>query len=459
MKEKVLVGLDIGTSGLKITLADAKGRIKDHLKFEYQSLPEQQVGVVPVSFYEGIVKQVLTKVAAGYELLAIAVTTQMYSICEKTSEGILVWQWNSLVQRSKDREKLYGSELLKSGCPVDTIYGGYKWFAASEQKRRSFLPYGLKECLIKMLTGQLVSDYTTASASGWFDLSSMDWNHSFLEKLGCASPDLPKVIRHNEIAARVLPEAFEGASGDTVVVPGLGDGPAASYACKDVSGFCGNVGTSMACRVFTSQPDLTKADEMWIYGVSAQPKLFIAGGISSNGCTVFHWGEKMGIERLDALRDTGDLMFLPWINGERMPYWSSDLRGTFLGLTTATSKEDIACVMQKAVSFTLATMIKKLEPYKKAKDVLVLAGGGINSQTILTVTSGCIDSDIAILEDSDYLCSTGAVISAGEAVGIAVEPHNKITRIIPANQNFKKELDRWQQAGECLANLYQKGIL
>jgi glycerol kinase len=131
MKEKVLVGLDIGTSGLKITLADAKGRIKDHLKFEYQSLPEQQVGVVPVSFYEGIVKQVLTKVAAGYELLAIAVTTQMYSICEKTSEGILVWQWNSLVQRSKDREKLYGSELLKSGCPVDTIYGGYKWFAAS----------------------------------------------------------------------------------------------------------------------------------------------------------------------------------------------------------------------------------------------------------------------------------------------------------------------------------------
>jgi sugar (pentulose or hexulose) kinase len=115
--------------------------------------------------------------------------------------------------------------------------------------------------------------------------------------------------------------------------------------------------------------------------------------------------------------------------------------------------------MQKAVSFTLATMIKKLEPYKKAKDVLVLAGGGINSQTILTVTSGCIDSDIAILEDSDYLCSTGAVISAGEAVGIAVEPHNKITRIIPANQNFKKELDRWQQAGECLANLYQKGIL
>ena len=55
MKEGRLVGLDIGTSGLKITLADDSGRITDHLKYKYE-LVEWAPGVVPLTFYFGIVQ-------------------------------------------------------------------------------------------------------------------------------------------------------------------------------------------------------------------------------------------------------------------------------------------------------------------------------------------------------------------------------------------------------------------
>ena len=450
MKEGRLVGLDIGTSGLKITLADDSGRITDHLKYKYE-LVEWAPGVVPLTFYFGIVQKVLSSLAQKYFLISISVSTQMYSICRWTKDGIAVLQWNCIWPRARE-ESDFAKTLFQSGCPADTLYGGYKLLSTPPGERKDFLTYGLKEALIELLTGELATDYTTASASGLFKLADMDWNREILEQNGFDPARLARVCRHNQPVGNLRGEAFAGADANTLVVPGLGDGPSASYACRDVSNFCGNIGTSMACRVFTESPDLSQADKMWIYAVD--PQTSIVGGISSNSCTVFHWANRLGFDTIDQLCETGDLMLVPWIYGERMPYWSSDLKGVLLGLMADTTREQISCAAQKAVAFTMAAMVHCLNPFNNNGDPLVLAGGGTHSKGVLEVIAGSVQSDLAILEDADYLCSTGSVISAGEGVGIQVQPKNKLARLIHADGSYLTEYTRWRAACEAMSNFY-----
>lgn len=453
-KKNVIVGFDVGTSSLKVSIAAIDSlSVIENRKYDYKNYVELSAGVVPVRIYTDNVKEAIREISGNYDLAAVAVTTQWYSICGYVNGELAAYQWNCLWETQKEVEENFLEDMKKSGCPIDSIYGAYKLCTVSAEERKKFLPYGIKECVIEELTGTPVSDYTTASASGLFDIRNKTWNVPFTEKLGFDTGQLPKIMKHNEVCGKIRPELFPDLAMDAVVVPGLGDGASASYACREISNFCGNIGTSMAARVITDKIDAESGVAVWTYAIDDQT--YVTGGISPNACSVFTWAGRLGFDLAETAGGNKDLLFLPWIHGERVPYWTSDLKGTFLGMKSDTTREEVSVAVLKGISFTFSQMEKILENYCAGEAPIVLAGGASNSKAVLGVVAGSIQREIAILNNADYLSSTGAVLSAAEALGVEIRNEIRVdSRILPSGA-YSEEFTRWQRMSQKMAEIYK----
>lgn len=452
MKKRTIVGLDIGTSSLKATIADASdGNIVQNLHFGYKGLQELAPGVVPADFYVAAVTNALRRISIDWDIASIAVTSQMYSICEDTPAGTVVHQWNSLWENPPAVDPAIERHLLASGCQNDSIFGAYKVAAANEREKRNFLPYGLKEHLIESMTGELATDYATASSIGLFDVRNRRWNMEFINLLKLDASKLPEAVLAHTVVGKLRPGLFPGCE-NSILVPGLGDGPSASFACRDLSDFCGNLGTSMAARVFTKEPDISKESGLWNFAVDDET--YLSGGISPNACQIFTWIDKMGWPLFPEINASNGVIFLPWLSGERVPYWSSDLKGTFLGLKLGDDPSAISSAVIKAVGFTFVRIAKSLLPFIDAGQPLILGGGGIKRAALVDVIAGCLDCDIMLLGNSDYLYSCGAAKSAGLGLGAEVRINNEVSRVLRPTYRFAGEYENWLSWADKVAGLY-----
>lgn len=456
MKPEVVVGVDVGTSSLKATAINVKtGAVACNLRYEYPKT-KALIGVVPARVYEETLIKMLDTLTAEFTLLSVALSSQMYSLCEETAEGVVVYQWNSLWPRDVRAEEWLKGYMERSGCPVDTLYPAYKLATVKDKAERKFVPYGVKEYLIKFLSGELVTDYTTASASGLLDIYEKRWNEGLIKALGYSSEAMPQVRSHNTSIGEVkIPLSCRDGQ-DIALAPGLGDGISASYTCRGLTQICANVGTSLAARAFVGSP-VPGCEELWTYVVDEER--YVLGGISSNGCSVLNWARKWGFKLEEAeLGESkkGDLFFFPWLHGERTPFWSSHLKGVCIGFQIDTNWQAFAGAIVKGVGFTLSNLIELVGANLPRHDLVAIAGGGVYLEKLMEVIAGSIPMRIAILQDVEYLASYGAALSAAEAIGISVPAEVKVDRLIEPTFQYRKEYEKWLQIGQEFAGLLEK---
>ncbi|MCL2616552.1 MAG: FGGY-family carbohydrate kinase [Defluviitaleaceae bacterium] len=449
MRQKCIIGFDVGTSSLKAAIASQDtGQILDFYTGHYQ-MQERSPGVTSCAMYVTALQKALQKLSQSYDITAVSVATQMYSICREIDGEMYVYQWNALWDRNPELEPTFEQDLYQSGCLNDTIFGAYK---AATAVGTGFVPYGIKDYLIEYLCGQRATDMTTASSSGLYDAFNKCWNEGFIRRIGLDTSQLSLAVVHNTPIGHTKPGLLPEPA---VVAPGLGDGMSASYACRHVSSLCGNLGTSIAVRMITDASNVVSPKESRLWTYAMDERRFLVGGISSNGFSVLHWGKDLGWNALEQdTEDTQQVLFLPWLYGERVPFWSSNLRGTFLGISKDTDNRAFEGALLKSVAFTFSTMVKEME--KHTGDMLVLGGGGANFADLVSVISGCINADIAILDNTDYLASIGAAISAAEAIGITIENKLAPQKIIKPTGRYKDEFAKWRKAATRMAEFYEQ---
>ena len=454
MSRGAIIGFDVGTSSLKAAVADPEtGKILEGRTWSYGAGSEVAPGVTPLRIYMEVFSAALQELHRDYHILAVGMTTQMYSVLRKTPDGDLVYQWNSLWDRRPDLEPEMADFLIDSGCRPDTLYPGYKLYTMDPEMRKEFLPYGLKEALIQYLTGNLATDYATASPFGLFDARKRVWNAEIIEKLGFDLADLPDAVTHDTPVGTIT---LDGMKDDRIVVaPGLGDGPSASLGCLEAGRLCGNLGTSMAVRTVTEHPDFSREGGLWNYAFD--DTYYATGGISSNSCTVFHWMEKFSFDsRTDVqLYDPHEVRFFPWLHGERVPYWNSSLRGTFSGIQIGDGPKEFIGAAVRAVAFTYCGMVRTLDKLIDPQEPMILAGGGTNIRPLMEIIAGCTDHPIHLLENESYLGGTGSAISAARAAGIDLHPDLTITEIMEPTHRFRDELEQWIGEAEKTLKLYE----
>ncbi|TVQ98701.1 MAG: hypothetical protein EA403_13975 [Spirochaetaceae bacterium] len=458
MNQRVFAGLDVGSSSLKYSLIDADtGAVVLNGKRGYDD--PGALGRRPALVYESAVAATLEELSASFEIVSTALSTQMYSLLERSSDGLLVHQWNSswsAASASLAPEERVKSELFSvSGCPDGILFPARKLSRIPRGARARFLPWGIKEYLLERLTGVLTSDYTTASASGFLDVHTGSWNAGLIAAMGFDPERFPRIQAHNEGIGPVVPGPCASAG---LVAPGLGDGPSASYACREISSTCGNLGTSTAVRRIAESLEGAQAESLWRFRLSATH--YVYGAISANGCGIIDWSKsKLQSSGASSLLGATDPLFFPWMNGEFSPFWNADARGVYWGISPGATPELFHSAVIEGVAFAVALMIDLVCAQPPATDRVVFGGGGINNARLLETIGAVVPQELVLLEDSEHLVSIGAAISAAEACGERVD-YRPDARNLPASHNPvpAERYHRWRElAARLQAEMSQAG--
>ncbi len=343
----------------------------------------------------------------------------------------------------------------------------------------------VKDYVRYLVTGHAATDYIEAQGTLFYDMAKQEWADDLVELSGLDRKALPELIRPADAVGKVTAKAAAetGLPEGTVVVCGTSDSAAEDYGAGAVEpGDCiVKLATAGNVNVMTAEPHpfpitLTYSHVipgMW-YTVSATNAAALCQRWFRD---TFCQAEKAEAEQLGtrafALMDrlaeksapgAGGVMFHPYLQGERSPYWDPKLRSSFTGVSISSTKGDFIRALFEGVAYSLRDCFGTIEEMKLPVSRIFLIGGGARGKLWSEIVCNVFDLPLQVPTPGD--ASFGTALLA--AVGAGVFPDSKtavrkclhIDREIqpdPALAAFyREEFKRYRAIHDALAPVYQK---
>lgn len=400
----VIAGIDIGTSGCRVLVADLQLKQIRLVNAGYKtSYPEQGMAVQDPDEIFGALAGCLKKGLDGLgPLEGIVVGCCFHTLLLtdgniKPLDGLIPWLDTRATGQARRiyRDGVHTYEL--TACPPSSSYPLAKliWYRENFpeilQKARVV---GIKEYILYKLTGKLVVDQCVACGTGLFDVHTLNWDDSSLDLAGVNRNQLADVVPCIEI----IPLSGEAASligvpAGTPVIAGGGDGIMASLGVgaknDDIAVM---IGTSAACRKLVDKPilDQTGKCRTWCYYFT--DNIWAVGTSVNNGGIVYKWfieqlcgdltdrtsnGREFFQLYLQELRELSSkgIVFLPFIRPEREPFWDPDLSAEYSGINSQHSVTDLLQATILGVSNLVYTMVSMVEEVAGSTTRILATGG------------------------------------------------------------------------------------
>ena len=269
------------------------------------------------------------------------------------------------------------------------------------------------------LTGEHASDMSDSAGTSWLDVGRRDWSDELLAATNLSRRQMPKLYEGSAATGRLRPElAGEWGMEKAPVVAG-GGGDNAASACgvgvvKPGSAFI-SLGTSGVLFVSNARfsPDPETAVHAFCHAV---PNTWHQMGVILSAAGALEWlAETFGVTAgditrpLDAGHDgPGDVVFLPYLGGERTPYNDATIRGSFVGLSYATDRTALARAVLEGVAFAFADNLAALRKAGAGVTRAFAIGGGSRSHAWLEIIADTLDIAIDLPEEGDFGAGLGA---------------------------------------------------
>lgn len=366
----VLVGLDSGTTATKAVTAGNDGRVRDVASAAYPltvphpgraELDARRLQEAAVEALEAVVARAQ---ARGDTVVGLCLSAAMHGVVPMDDDGS---PRGPLVTWADDRAAPQAAALVadgrapglhaRTGTPVHPMSPLAKlaWWAETDPDLLTRTPRwgGVKELVVAALCGRSrVVDLSSASATGCYDLVGRRWDPQAVQIAGVRPGQLPEVVPTTYVLPGLRPEVARrtGLPVDLPVVIGAADGALASLGTgavrQDVAAV--SIGTSGAMRVVVPRPAVDPAGRLFCYALTED--VWVVGGAVNNGGSVVRWaGQALAAQpdREEAADDldarlldeaaqvpagSEGLLCLPYLLGERAPWWRSGMRGAYLGL-------------------------------------------------------------------------------------------------------------------------------
>ena len=477
---EIWIGLDLGTTGVRAIAYDQKGNSYASAEAFYPLLTPQADWAVesPIQLYESVLK-VLKETAAllrykGKELSGIALSTVMHSFAAFDSDfeplmDFATWADSrsaEIVKQIKADKNLSQSFYQNTGCPIHACYPLAKvlWLKQNlnDVFQRMRYAVSIKDYLFKNLTGEWKLDHSTASTSGMYNEHLMDWDTEILAYAGLKKEQLPPVVS-TTYKAGLIKEVAEllGLSAGLPVVIGATDGVLVNVGIGAVRAgqLSATIGTSGALRMLTPKPMLDPQMRTWCYNLVDD--VWVAGGAINNGGMILRWLrdkichysahhlEHLNVEGYDLMTmkaahiqaGAEGLIMLPFFTGERAPYWNSELKGMFFGLSLNHSRSHLIRAALEGICFSMNTVMMALREFGEIKDIRI-SGSFTRAELWIQILADILQEPLTLPSNSEGAAFGAAVlgfISNGVMKGISdtadlVKPKKIYT---PNPDNFK----------------------
>ena len=432
------IGIDLGTSAVKLLLMDGAGKIHKIVSREYplefprpgwsQQRPEDWKEAVFSGIREllsGFDGSRVAGIGAGGQMHGLVVLDEQ----DRVIRPAILWNDGRTAEQVAYLNEEIGMKRL-SQMTANIAFAGFTapkllWMREKEPENfarihRIMLP---KDYINYILTGVHATDYSDASGMLLLDVEKKRWSAEMLALCGVRENQMPRLYESYETVGTVKPEIAKelGIPASCRVCAGAGDNAAAAVGTGVVGrGGC-NISLGPSGTVFISS-DTFRVDENNALHAFAHAD----GGYHLMGCMlcaascnkwlmedIFHtdrYGEEQAAIAEDKLGEN-HVFFLPYLMGERSPINDTNARGTFLGLTMDTCRADMTQAVLEGVAFAIRDsfeVVKKLGIDVKASK---LCGGGAKSPLWKRILANVLNMDLELVASEQGPGMGGAMLA------------------------------------------------
>jgi xylulokinase len=490
IKMDYLLGIDIGTSGTKGVLMDREGKIYIRAGREY-SIDMPQPGWAeqdPEIWWEAtiqVIREVIKKSEVNpQQIRGIGLSGQMHGtvFLDKNLQPFrpaIIWA----DQRSSSQcefiyQKISKEQLAElTGNPVATGFmcSTLLWMKENqpEEFNQIYKVILAKDYIRYRLTGNLGVEVTDSSSTLLLDIKRRCWSEELLDILDLPLKILPKEVHESqEVAGNLLAEAAR----DTGLLEGIpvvyGGGDQSMQAVGNGVIRPGILSSTIGTggQLFITLEKFTYDPKLRIHTFChAIPNTYhFQGAILSAGLSlkwlrenILHTPDSYSIfdgevEKIRA--GSEDIIFLPYLLGERSPYMNPQAKGVFFGLSLKHHRAHLIKAVMEGVVFALRDCLEVFEELGVKIERVIASGGGAKSRVWRQMQADIFNKEIFITQSIEQ-AAMGAAILAGVGVGIYKDVEDGCRKVVKLKKEKIKPIlenvDIYSKQFEIYKSLYQ----
>jgi xylulokinase len=463
---ELIIGVDIGTTSVKVAAFTARGQlVRAHRTDMSVSRPrsgwaEQD----PLAWWHGTVqgiKAVLSGMPeAGVQVRSVGVVGQVntHLFVDESLRPLapaILWQDQRCrdIALEQDARFTVADKVAAWGRPVtlDASFAAARaaWFARNQPDKWSRTRWMLapKDFVVAKLTGKIATDKLSVVR-----FAHRDGSGYLPEAVGLVAGMADRLPPIQE------PTAHVGEVTDTAVATGAAAVPAGTTdSVGDIAGSGSAVpgramiscGTSLVVAGATTGP---AARTSRILSLPPLWKAHLhAGPTQAAGDALRWWSQVRGASIESVLREaqgvqagSSGVVFTPHLMGQRAPLWDADVRGSFLGLSSATSGAEMSRAVLEGVAMSARQVLDAVETAIGWQfDSLAFVGGGARSDLWAQIHADVLGRPLRRLAVSDAACFGAALlgaVNAGVYPDIATTAAVRVERIFTPHEKSAKRL-------------------
>lgn len=483
------IGVDLGTSAVKLLLMDETGKIhntvsKEYpLYFPYPGWSEQN----PEHWYTETLfgMEELIENCKKEDIAGISFGGQMHGLValdaqDKVIRPAILWNDGRTEKETDYLNKVIGKEKL-SQYTANIAFAGFMapkilWVKKHEPENferiaKIMLP---KDYLAYRLSGVHCTDYSDASGMLLLDVKNKCWSKEMMEICSIKEEQLPKLYESYEVVGTLQRDIAEklGLSSNVKVIAGAGDNAAAAVGTGTVgNGMC-NISLGTSGTIFISSKTFGMDDNNALHSFAHADGYYHLMGcmLSAASCNKWWMEEilktKEYIKEQENIAKLGEnkVFYLPYLMGERSPHNDPKARATFIGMTMDTTREEMTQAVLEGVAFGLRDSLEVARSLGIKIQRTKICGGGAKSLLWKKIIANVMNLSVDVIESEEGPGYGGAILAAvgcgefssvEEAVGKLVKTVHTINPELKLVEKYEEQYQKFCQIYPTMKELFQ----
>ena len=473
---KSYIGIDLGTSGTKLLLVSADGRIlaENTQTYEVFYLQSGWSEQNPADWFAAAMRG-LKELLQGQDKSAvkgIAFGGQMHGLVALDAEDnvirpAILWNDGRTEKQTAYLNTIIGKEKL-SAYTGNIAFAGFTapkilWVKRNEPENfkkiaKIMLP---KDYLIYKFSGCFATDLSDASGMLLLDVKNRRWSREMCEICGISEEQLPALYESYEVVGTLKREIAEelGLSAEVKIIAGAGDNAAAAVGTGVVGeGGCNiSLGTSGTLFVSSAEYKEDRVNALHSF-CHADGGWHLMGCILSAASCNAWWSEKVlqtddyAKEQAGLEEELGrnDVYFLPYLMGERSPHNDVNARGAFIGMRPDTTRKQMTLSVLEGVTFALRDCLEAAKKNGVKIERTKLCGGGAKSTLWRKIIANVMNMPVDIPQTEQgpsYGAAMLAMVGCGEYASVrqAAEAIVRVKEtVLPDRQTAERYAEKYK---------------
>lgn len=475
------IGVDLGTSAVKLLLMDGDGKIQKIVSREYPLFfphpgwSEQN----PEDWYKRSMDGIKELIAEAdkRQIAGISFGGQMHGLVvldekDQVIRPAILWNDGRTAKEcdylnntiGKDKLSQYTTNIAFTGFTAPKIL----WMKKNEPEnfsriRKIMLP---KDYLAYRLTGVFCTDVSDASGMLLFDVKNRCWSKEMCDICGITTDMLAGIYESYECVGTVLPQVATvlGIPDTVKVAAGAGDNAAAAVGTGTVGeGKC-NISLGTSGTIFISSRNFGVDQNNALHSFAHADGYYHLMGCMLSAASCNKWwmddilqdkdyaGQQAKIQKLGE----NHVYFLPYLMGERSPHNDPDARGTFIGMTMDTSREDMTQAVLEGVAFALRDSLEVAKSLGIRLERTKICGGGAKSPLWKKIIANVMNLKVDVIA-SEEGPGLGAAMLAAVACGeysSVEEAASKIVKVVDTVEPDPELAARYEKQYQKFRKIY-----